>query len=127
MVAMSRELHEHFRGDSVGWGSTYHAHPVAMACAYECVKHMVREDLVGRAARLEPVMAECIDGLVAAHPSVRQGRVIGLFGCLDLQGPDGAYMQPLAGPPNPAVAAFQRIFSANSSAPLSEQARALTA
>jgi len=108
MVAMSEELHEHFRTTSIGWGSTYTAHPVALACAYECVKHLLSHDLVGNAARLEPVMKECTEQLVEAHPSVRQGRVAGLFGCLDLQGRDGKYMQPLAGPPHPAVKPFKR-------------------
>jgi len=112
MVAMSAELHEHFRTTSVGWGSTYHAHPVALACAYECVKHLLKHDLVGNAARLEPVMRECTDDLVASHPSVRQGRVTGLFGCLDLQGVDGRYMQPLAGPPSPATQPFKRALMA---------------
>ena len=108
MVAMSKDIMEFFREQPVGWGSTYHAHPVAMACAYECVKHMVVHDLVGNAARLESTMAEWTDRLVDNHPSVRQGRALGLFGCLDLAGPDGAYMQPLAGPPHPAVTPFQR-------------------
>ena len=27
----------------VGWGATYHAHPVALACAYETVKYMLKE------------------------------------------------------------------------------------
>ena len=26
----------------VGWGATYHAHPVALACAYETVKYMLK-------------------------------------------------------------------------------------
>ena len=39
---------------------------------------------------------------------MRHGRVAGLFGCLDLQGPDGKYMQPLAGPPHPAAAKFRK-------------------
>ena len=57
------------------------------------------------AAAMEPVMAECTAQLVERHPSVRAGRAIGLFGCLDLVGTDGKYMQPLAGPPHPAVGA----------------------
>ena len=34
------------------------AHPVALACAYECVKHLVKHDLPGHAANLEEVMLE---------------------------------------------------------------------
>jgi len=108
MVAMRQELHEHFRSTTCGWGSTYHAHPVALACAYECVKHLVKHDLVGHAARLEPVMQAEIDALIATHPSVRHGRAVGLFGCMDLVGTDGRHMQPLAGPPHAAVKPFKR-------------------
>jgi len=108
MVAMSAPLHEYFRANAVGWGSTYHAHPVAVACAYECVKHMLEVDVVGNAARLEPTMVECTDRLVAEHPSVAQGRAMGLFGCLDLVTPDGRAMQPLRGPPHAALPAFKR-------------------
>lgn len=46
--------------------------------------------------------------LIDTHPSVRGGRAVGLFGCLDLQGPDGAYIQPVAGPVHPAVPAFKK-------------------
>ena len=43
---MRSYLHEHFRHEPTGWGSTYHAHPVALACAYECVKYMLQERVV---------------------------------------------------------------------------------
>ena len=39
VVGMRRYLHDHFRQEPLGWGSTYHAHPVALACAYEAIKH----------------------------------------------------------------------------------------
>jgi len=108
VVAMAGPIHDFFKTRSIGWGSTYHAHPVALACAYECVKHMLSEDLVGNAARLEGTMKEWTNRLVENHPSVRQGRAVGLFGCLDLQGTDGKYMQPVAGPAHPAVAGFKK-------------------
>jgi taurine--2-oxoglutarate transaminase len=53
-------------------------------------------------------MKEWCHRLVETHPSVRAGRALGLFGCLDLQGPDGKYMQPLTGPMHPAVPAFKQ-------------------
>ena len=108
MLLCAQPLHEYFRANAVGWGSTYHAHPVAVACAYECVKHMLEADVVGNAARLEPTMVECTERLVAEHPSVAQGRAMGLFGCLDLVTPDGRAMQPLRGPPHAGLPAFKR-------------------
>ena len=38
MVALRRPLREFFAERPLGWGSTFHAHPVALACAYECIK-----------------------------------------------------------------------------------------
>ena len=37
---------------------------VAMACAYESVKHVIKEDLAGRAAALEVVMVEEMQQIV---------------------------------------------------------------
>ena len=42
--------------------------------------------------------------LVESHPSVLQARAVGLFGCLDLVDGNGAELQPLSGPTNPAAA-----------------------
>ena len=106
-----------------------------MACAYECVKHLVKHDLPGHAANLEEVMLEWHEvrraitrnsaqfgesrrnsprfsdaphlprqRLVESHPSVLQARAVGLFGCLDLVDGNGAELQPLSGPTNPAAA-----------------------
>jgi len=113
MVAMRSHIQEHFRTNPLGWGSTFHAHPVAMACAYECIKHMITNDLVGHANSLEAVMVECSQHLLDEHPSVRGARVAGLFGCLDIQNPDGGYMQNVGGPPHPAAASFKQALWAN--------------
>lgn len=43
-------------------------------------------------------MLEGISMLVERHPSVRQGRAIGAFGCLDLMDAQGNYVQKLQGP-----------------------------
>jgi len=47
MVGVRQKIKDHFWKNPVGWGATYHAHPVAMACAYETVKHMLKEDILG--------------------------------------------------------------------------------
>jgi taurine--2-oxoglutarate transaminase len=53
-------------------------------------------------------MIEWTQKLIDNHPSVRGGRAVGLFGCLDLATPDGMYMQPVAGPLHAAVPAFKK-------------------
>lgn len=79
-----------------------------MACAYEAVKHTIKHDLAGRAAAMEPIMVEEMQRLVEKHPSVRQGRAIGLFGCLDLVGEDGNCLQEYQQPQSPKTQAFRR-------------------
>jgi taurine--2-oxoglutarate transaminase len=113
MVATRTHIQEHFRSSPLGWGATFQAHPVSLACAYECLKHMIRHDVVGNARALEPAMQEWTQKLIDNHPSVRGGRAYGLFGCLDLQGPDGARFQTFAGPPHPAQAEFKKALLAN--------------
>ena len=46
---------------------------------------MLEEKLVENAARLGKVMRSEMDRLQAKHPSVREGRCIGLFGMIDVQ------------------------------------------
>jgi len=93
VLGMRQPIRDFFQDKPLGWGATFANHPVAMACAYECVKHTVKEDLAGKSAALEPVMVEEMEKLVAKHNSVRQARAIGLFGCLDLVGADGNFIQ----------------------------------
>ena len=47
-----------FRVNPLGYGATYQAHPVALACGYEVVKYTIAEDIVGKAYALEPVLKE---------------------------------------------------------------------
>lgn len=84
-VALRAPIAQHFR-ENVFWGGlTYNSHCLGLATA-EAVIHVMREEgLVENAARLEPVMREEMDRLKARHPSVREGRCIGLFGMIDLQ------------------------------------------
>merc|ERR1719498_727981 len=84
VVGVRQKIKDYFMDTPMGWGATFANHPVAMACAYEVLKHTVKHDLAGNAAALEPVMVEELEKLVAKHSSVQQGRAIGLFGCLDL-------------------------------------------
>ena len=69
---------------------------------------MLDTDIVGNAARLQPVMEEGVDMLVRNHPSCRSSRAIGLFGAVDMQGPDGAAFQEFKGPAHPVTGALKK-------------------
>mmetsp|Transcript_77282 Transcript_77282/g.216004 ORF Transcript_77282/g.216004 Transcript_77282/m.216004 type:complete len:531 (+) Transcript_77282:83-1675(+) len=113
MVGVRDHIKRYFHDNPLGWGATYHAHPVAMACAYESVKYLIEQKLPERAKALEPIMMEEINGIVERHPSVKAGRAIGLFGCLDLQGKDGRAIQPLGTPFTPAVQTLKQALVRN--------------
>merc|ERR1712232_12920 len=89
MVGVREKIRQYFLDQPLGWGSTYHAHPVALACAYECVKYTVSEKLPQKAKHLQGVMMEEIQALCDKHPTAKQGRAIGLFGCIDLVDGEG--------------------------------------
>ncbi|CAJ1364119.1 unnamed protein product, partial [Effrenium voratum] len=103
MVGVRQKIKDHFWTNPVGWGATYHAHPVAMACAYETLKHMLKAKILEHVQSLEPVMMQELQALVVKHDCVRQARAVGLFGCLDLQSPDGHFVQKLGAPSPPEV------------------------
>lgn len=109
MVAMRQSIKDHFLETPLGWGSTFQAHPVSVACGYEALKHMVEQDVMGHVQKnLAPVMKEQTQRMLDNHPCVKAGRALGMFGCLDLQKPDGSYMQPANGPPHPALPLFKK-------------------
>jgi adenosylmethionine-8-amino-7-oxononanoate aminotransferase len=109
MVGISEPIKKHFETTPIGWGSTYQAHPVAMACAYECVKVMLKENVVDHVAKLDPVMKSQLQLLKDKHPSVKQVRAIGLFGCLDLMNPKtGTLLQQLHEAPSGAGLVFKK-------------------
>lgn len=99
MVAVRSHIKEHFETNALGWGATFHAHPVSMAAGYECVKFMLEHELVSHAKNvIEPIMKEQIGRLVAKYDSVARGRAIGAFGCVDLVDPrTGAPVQSFDG------------------------------
>lgn len=115
MVGMSQPIKDFFMKEPLGWGATYANHPVGMACAYETLKYLVQHDLPGHAAALEPVMVEEMERLVQTHPSVRQARCVGLFGCLDLvDSQSGRFVQPpLSQTINPKVGRFKEAMADN--------------
>ena len=57
------------------------------------------------------VVKECMDDLARKHPSVKQGRVVGLFGVIDLQkNTRGDFLGAVTDAP-PALAAFKYVSS----------------
>ncbi|CAE8630467.1 unnamed protein product, partial [Polarella glacialis] len=103
MVGVRQKIKDHFWKNPVGWGATYHAHPVALACAYETVKYFMKEDVIGNVQKMEPIMMEELNKIVAKYKCVRQGRAVGLFGCLDLMDRSGRLVQKLGEPMTPEV------------------------
>ena len=89
MTACRKHIMDSFEDKSIGWGSTYQAHPVAMACAYENVKYLLKNDVVGHVQRLAPLLEDSMKNLAENHPSIKQYRAIGMFGCFDAHLPDG--------------------------------------
>jgi len=89
MCAVNKKIMETFEEKSIGWGSTYQAHPVAMACAYENVKYLIKQDIIGNVQRLYPTFEKEMHRVSENHPSIKQYRAIGMFGCFDAVATDG--------------------------------------
>ena len=83
-VAMSPKISEYFNERVYFGGLTYSSHPISCAAAIAAVNVLRDEDMVGNAARLDPVMKELLAGLQERHPSVGTVRSIGLFGVFEL-------------------------------------------
>lgn len=91
-------------------GSTYNAHPFAMATAVAVLEVTVEEGLVENAARMGRVMRAHMDRLTAKHPSVKEARNIGLFGMFDIRkNAAGDWIAPYNGS-HPAMARLGRFF-----------------
>lgn len=89
MTACSEEIMNFFDDKPLGWGSTYQAHPVAIAVAYETVKHIIQNNIVGRVEAMSPLFEEQMQLLCDKHSCIKQYRSIGLFGCFDVQDLNG--------------------------------------
>jgi taurine--2-oxoglutarate transaminase len=112
-MAVSDDIADHFR-ENVFWGGlTYSCHALSMATAEAVLQVMLDEDMVGNAQRMGVVMREEMDRLVAKHPSVREGRCIGLFGMMDVQkNSRGDLIAPYNGS-HPAMTAFGKFLKDN--------------
>lgn len=89
MTACREHIRKEFEDRALGWGSTYQAHPVALACAYENLKYLIKEDIIGNVQRNEGRFENCMRMLAENHPSIKQYRAIGYFGAFDIHTPEG--------------------------------------
>ncbi len=84
-MGVSDKIADHFR-ENVFWGGlTYNSHALALATAQAVIDVLIDEGMVENAAKLNPVMRSEMDRLIETHPSVKEGRCIGLFGMMDVQ------------------------------------------
>ena len=84
-MGVSDKIAAHFR-DNVFWGGlTYNSHALALATAEAVIDVLIGEGMVENAVKMGAVMRSEMDRLQAKHPSVREGRQIGLFGMIDVQ------------------------------------------
>lgn len=93
MMACRKHIMDYFEDKPLGWGSTYAGHPVALACAYENVKYLLNNDVLGHVQRLSPKFEDTMKLVAENHPSIKQYRAVGLFGCFDVHAPDGSNPQ----------------------------------
>ena len=83
-VAMRDHIAEAMESKMFYGGLTYSSHPVSLAAALATIGVYEEDDLIGNAARLDPVLRGHHEELARKHPSVGAHRSIGLFGILDL-------------------------------------------
>ena len=112
-MGVSDPIAQHFQ-DNVFWGGlTYNSHALALATAEAVIDVMIDEGLVENAAKLGHVMRSEMDRLKAKHPSVREGRCIGLFGMIDVQkNSKGDRIAPYNGT-HPAMVELNKFFRDN--------------
>ncbi len=105
-MAVSDRIADHFKTNTFWGGLTYNSHCVGLAAAEAAVRVLRDEGMVENAAAQEAVMREHMDRIKDKHPSVKECRVLGLFGMVDLQrDQDGTPMAPYNGS-HPAMAEF---------------------
>lgn len=109
-MVVSDPIAEHFR-ENVFWGGlTYNAHPFLLETALAVIEVFEEEGMLENAERMGRVMRAEMDRLKVKHPSVKEGRCIGLFGIIDLQkNRQGDPMAPFNGS-SPAMQAISKFF-----------------
>ena len=84
-MGVSDPIAEHFRKNVFWGGLTYNSHPVGLATAEAVLHVMMDEGMIDNAAKMQAVVRREMDELQRKHVSVLEGRVLGLFGMVDLR------------------------------------------
>lgn len=84
-VACSSTLHEHFQSNSIGYGSTYQAHPMAAVMAIETIDRMCEEDVLENVIKNELLIHKHMTDLAATPLFHTKFRLHGAFGCMDMR------------------------------------------
>ncbi len=112
-VGMTHAIHEHFQKNMYPGGLTYNSHPVGLATAEAVLHVMIDEGMIENAAKMGAVMRSEMDRLQKKHPSVADGRNIGLFGMIDIRkNSKGESIAPYNGA-HPAMAKLGTFFREN--------------
>ncbi len=84
-MGVSDPIAAHFK-DNVFWGGlTYNAHALMLSVAEAVIDVLIGEGMVENAVKMGAVMRSEMDRLQEKHPSMKEGRQIGLFGMIDVQ------------------------------------------
>ena len=119
LTACNRDIMHYFQEHPLGWGTTYQAHPVALAVAYETIKYMIQHNVLGHVQeRLEPLFANGLRQLAQSYGCIQHVRSIGLLGCFDIQDVYGKNPKPLPHKPPQNQRAFVEYKNAYSQAGL---------
>ena len=84
-VAMSDPIADHFETNVFWGGLTYNSHALGLSAAEAAIKVLLEENLLENAVEMGKVMRSEMDRLIAKHPSLKEGRQLGLFGMMDVQ------------------------------------------
>jgi len=110
-MGVSDAIAKHFQDNVYFGGLTYNSHPMLLAAAEANIGVLLDEGLIENAARLEAVARAEMDRLQAKHPSVKEGRAIGLFGMIDIRkNAAGEPMAPYNGT-SPAMEELKKAFN----------------
>eukprot|EP00735_Rhodelphis_limneticus_P001784 TRINITY_DN12471_c0_g1::TRINITY_DN12471_c0_g1_i1::g.15078::m.15078 TRINITY_DN12471_c0_g1::TRINITY_DN12471_c0_g1_i1::g.15078 ORF type:complete len:521 (+),score=139.69,sp/P33189/YHXA_BACSU/32.26/3e-57,Aminotran_3/PF00202.16/1.5e+03,Aminotran_3/PF00202.16/1.2e-72,Beta_elim_lyase/PF01212.16/0.036 TRINITY_DN12471_c0_g1_i1:38-1564(+) len=113
-VGMRDHVVNTLRTKPIAYGSTYNGHPVALATGYVMVQELLKNGVIENSAKMGTVMSQCMKDLAANHPSIKQARNIGLFGCLDIAGnKQGDFIARVTDPLPPAMVQFKKALYEN--------------
>lgn len=84
-MGVSDPIAKHFQTNVFWGGLTYNCHALGMATASANIDVLLEENMVENSAALGEVMRAEMDRLTEKHPSVAEGRNIGLFGMIDVR------------------------------------------